>query len=277
VVRSQVHLPSIAGACLILAASTSSATPPTHSVDVDQVVQRWVQATRADLDLAIQYGYRERIHDDDGTKTYDVILIDGSPFKRLVSIDDRPLPHELARKEEQRFERAKAERADESPDEKAERLADYRKDFARAHRILEQMPRAFQYTLQSTQKIGARKAYVLHAVPRKSYDPPSIAAEVLTGMQGQFWIDTKSYQLIRAVAHVLKSVTIDGFLATVQPGTEFELEQKAIAPGLWLPTHFQIRSHSRILFFFPHHIDQDRTFSNYRRESSPPNINRHAS
>lgn len=225
----------------------------------------------ADFDAAPEFGYCERVRDDDGTKTYEVILLDGSPFKRLVRVDDRPLAADAAGKERQRFEDAKTKRADESPDDAAERIADYKRDFERAHRILEQMPRAFQYTLQGMQKTGAYTAYVLGAVPKRNYDPPSTEAEVLTGMRGQFWIDTKSYQMIRAVARVLKPVTIEGFLATVQPGTEFEFEQKRVEPELWLPTHLQIRSYSRILLFFRHHIHEDRTFFNYRRESSPAN------
>jgi hypothetical protein len=225
----------------------------------------------ADFDAALAFGYCERVRDDDGTKTYEVSLLDGSPFKRLIRVDDRPLAANAAEKERRRFEDAKTKRGDESPDDTAARIADYKKDFERAHRILQQMPRAFQYTLQGTQKTGGYTAYVLGAVPKENYDPPSTEAEVLTGMRGQFWIDTKSYQMIRAVARVLKSVTIEGFLATVQPGTQFELEQQRVEPDLWLPTHLQIRTHSRIVFFFHHYIHEDRTFFNYRRESSPAN------
>jgi hypothetical protein len=258
----------IVGICLILTVSTGTHALLSRSVDVETIVRRWLQVSHTDFDAALAFGYCERVRDDDGTKTYEVILLDGSPFKRLVGVDDRPLAEDAAEKERQRFEHAKTKRADESPDDTAERIADYRKDFERAHRILEQMPHAFQYTLQGTQQTGVYTAYVLVAVPKENYDPPSTETEVLTGMRARFWIDTKSYQMIRAVARVLKPVTIEGFLATVQPGTEFEVEQKRVAPDVWLPTHLQIRSHSHILFFFHHHIHEDRIFFDYRRESA---------
>lgn len=257
----------IAGTCLILLGAILPSVPATN-VDANTIVQRWMETSRRDFDAALQFGYRERIHNDAETKTYEVVLLDGSPFKHLISVDDRQLSGDAARKEQRRFDDARAKRSGESADDRAQRIADYKKDFERGHRILDQMPKAFQYTVESTQKTGAYTAYVLRAVPNKNYDPPSTDAEVLTGMQGEFWIETKSFQLIRGIARVVKPVTIDGFLATVQPGTEFEIEQKPVAKDLWLPAHFQIRSHSRVIFVFHHHIDEDRTFSQYRRASS---------
>jgi len=81
---------------------------------------------------------------------------------------------------------------------------------------------ATEYTLHD---VNGGPASIASPLPRTAAPHrgrlPSTEAEVLTGMQGQFWIDTKSYQLIRGVARVLRPVTIGGFLATVQPGTEF--------------------------------------------------------
>jgi hypothetical protein len=97
--------------------------------------------------------------------------------------------------------------------------------------------------------------------------PPNIEARVLTGMQGEFWIDTKTYQLFRGWARVLRPVSIEGFLATVQPGTEFEIEQRPVGDGIWLPTRFFIHSRSDIAFVFHHHTSEDRTYFNYRKVS----------
>lgn len=257
----------VGGGYLILALATGVSTAPSTSVDADTIVQRWMQQSHKDLNAALEFGYRERVRDDDGTKTYEVTLLDGSPFQYLISIDDRTLDGDAAAKEKQRFADAKSRRDAESAEDRAERIARYKKNFDRGRKILEQMPKAFTYSVQGTQKTGAYTAYVLHAAPRPAYDPPSTDAEVLTGMQGQFWIDTRSYQLIHAIVRVVKPVTIDGFLATVEPGTEFEVDQKPVAPSIWLPTHFLIRSHSRVIFFFHHRDDEERTFSDYRRES----------
>ena len=91
------------------------------------------------------------------------------------------------------------------------------------------MPRAFDYTVAATRRVGSRTVYVLRATPRKGYDPPNIESRVLTAMQGEFWIDTITFQWVRASARVLRPVSIAGIFARVQPGTAFEVEQMPIS------------------------------------------------
>jgi hypothetical protein len=84
-------------------------------------------------------------------------------------------------------------------------------------------------------------------------------------MTGEFWIDTHTYQWIHAVAHVRHPVRIHGFLATVQPGTEFELDQMHVDDDVWLPKHFEIRSQASVLYLFHHHTFEEHTFFNYTK------------
>jgi hypothetical protein len=131
------------------------------------------------------------------------------------------------------------------------------------------MPRAFDYTVATTRPVGSRTVYVLQATPRKGYNPPNVESRVLTAMRGEFWIDTITFQWVRASAVVLRPVSIDGFLARIQPGTEFEVEQMPMTGDVWLPKHFQIRSRSSILFFFHHHINEEDTYFGYRKITRP--------
>lgn len=39
-------------------------------------------------------------------------------------------------------------------------------------------------------------------------------------------------------ATVIHPVSIEGFLAQVEPGTQFKLEKMPVADGIWLPKHF---------------------------------------
>jgi hypothetical protein len=259
---------TLAPLAVMVAAATAapSTAPRTATPDVNVIVRGWTATLRKELDVARQYGYTERITTDDGEKTYKVTLLYGSPYKRLVEVNGKPLEASEQRKQEREFVDARAERQRESHEDRAQRVADFRKDFDRGHRILEELPRAFEYSVRRTLPAASGLQYVLDASPREGYAPPTTEAEVLTGMRGEFWIDARTYQLCRAVARVLHPVTVEGFLATIQPGTEFEVEQEPVGDGIRLPTHFQIRSHSSILFFFHHHLDEDRRFSGYHRE-----------
>jgi hypothetical protein len=254
--------PLVVGAALLAPAAGRDATP-----DVATIVRQWTDANRADFKAALEYNFSETIRNDDGVKTYDVTMLFGTPYKRLVRVDGKPLSAEDQRKETEKFERERASRAAESPDDRAHRIADFESDRERAHRVIEEMPRAFQYALVQKRSAGARTVYVLRATPRPGYDPPDAESQVLTGMRGEFWIDTATSQLVRGVARVLRPVSIEGFLARVEPGTEFEVTQQPVGPGIWLPTHFTIRSRSAIVFLFHHHTDEERTYFNYRRTS----------
>ena len=80
------------------------------------------------------------------------------------------------------------------------------------------MPRAFDYTVAATRPWVRAPSTYLRATPRKGYDPPNIESRVLTAMQGEFWIDTITFQWVRASARVLRPVSIAGIFARVQPG-----------------------------------------------------------
>jgi len=238
-------------------------------LDGDTIVRRSTVANRADWATAPDYGYMERTRDDDGTKTYDVTMILGSSYKRLVKNGDTLLSAVEQAKEEWKLRAEIAKREAESPDQRTSRIAEYQKQRERAHRILEEMPRAFDYTVATTRPVGSRTVYVLQATPRKSYNPPNVESRVLTAMRGGFWIDTITFQWVRASAVVLRPVSVEGFLARIQPGTEFEVEQMPMSGEVWLPRHFQIRSRSSILFFFHHHINEDDTYFDYRKIPNP--------
>ena len=243
----------------------ASSEPP----DVTRIVQRWTAANRADFDAALNYDCFVRIRSESGSKTYHVTMLFGTPYKRLVAEDGKPLNAARQREEEDKFARERRERAGESPHAHARRLDDYRHGRERAHRLLEEMPRAFAYRLVARRQIRSRTVYVLRATPLSGYDPPTTEAEVLTGMRGEFWIDAMTYQLVRATAIVLRPVSIAGFLATVEPGTRFELEQQPVSDGVWLPAHLEIRSRSSIVHLFDHHHDEERTYFGYRRTTPP--------
>lgn len=60
----------------------------------------------------------------------------------------------------------------------------------------------------------------------------------------------------QGVAHVIHPVTIEGFLAQVQPGTRFEVEKAPVEGDIWLVTHYSMRASAKILFIVPQHASR---------------------
>jgi hypothetical protein len=72
-------------------------------------------------------------------------------------------------------------------------------------------------------------------------------------MKGEMWIDRNTYEWVKVTAEVIRSVSIEGFLAEVEPGTRFEIEKTPVAPGIWQISHFSMQSKAKVLHF----IDKD--------------------
>ncbi|HYL93417.1 MAG TPA: hypothetical protein VEW69_09700, partial [Alphaproteobacteria bacterium] len=131
--------------------------------------------------------------------------------------------------------------------------------------LLEQLEKAFQFTLAGREVVEAHDVFVLKAQPRPGYHPPNNRAKALTAMEGTLWVDAADFHWVRLEAEVKRSVSIEAFFARVEPGTRFELEQRPVAPKTWLPTRFSMQTRARLLFFFPHNEQREETYYGYRK------------
>ena len=93
--------------------------------------------------------------------------------------------------------------------------------------------------------------------------------QVLPAMRGELWIDKKTFQWVKVTAHVTRPISIEGFLAQVQPGTRFELEKMPVDDGIWLAKHFEMKSSAKVLFLFDRKDEEDNTFFDHRRITDP--------
>jgi len=127
-----------------------------------------------------------------------------------------------------------------------------------------QMTKAFQYKLLGNETVRGHKCYVIQATPKPGYAPPNRETRVLTGMRGKMWIDADQFQWVKVEAEVFRPVAFGLFIAHVQPGTEFNLEDEPVADGVWLPSHFSTRVKARVLGLWSRNSHDDETYTEYR-------------
>jgi len=238
--------------------------------NTQQIVRLSVAATEADWQAVSHFSDIERDADTKGgsttSKTYQVLMIDGSPYSRLIAFDDDPLsPVEQAR-ESAKLQRVIAKRAIESASQRAKRLADYQEDRNRMFALMRGMAQAFDFKLLGEDRLNGNDVYVLEATPRPGYQPTSRETKVLTGMRGRLWIAKDNYQWVKVEAQVLKPVVFGWFIAKVMPGTRFLLEQGLVEKGLWLPSHFRVEVQAKVLWLSKGYI-HDETYRDYRKIS----------
>ena len=246
--------------CLAISACAQS--------DVTTIIQRSVEANNIDWEAAPHYdNFELDWQPGGGTKTYEVIMILGSDYQRLVAVNGKPLSSEKQAEEQQKLEQVIAQRRSESKQQRAERIAKYEKERKRDHMLMSQLTVAFDFKLLGEKKLGLYDVYELQATPRPGYQPPNYETKVLTGMEGKLWIDKQTYQWVKVEAEVMHPVSIAGFLAQVQPGTRFQLEKMPVEGDIWLPSHFSMKARAKVLFFFSHNSEEDETYFDYRKVS----------
>jgi hypothetical protein len=237
---------------------------PIH-YDARTIIQRSVEANHSDWNAAPAYDYFEQDQENGKTKTYEELMILGSPYERLVGVNGKLLTPNEQTEEQQKLDEVTSRRQRESAQQREQRVAKYERDRRRDHLLMDELAKAFDFRLLGQQRLGPYNVFVLKATPRAGYQPSSMETQVLTGMQGKLWIDTNTFQWVRVEAEVIHAVSIEGFLAQVEPGTRFELEKMPVTDRVWLPKHFAMRSRAKILFVISHNTQEDDTYFGYHR------------
>jgi hypothetical protein len=275
--KPRIHFPHGIPA-IVLGTLLASAVGAGAQMDANTIIQRSVAANQADWKAAPLYDHYERDRSDDGgSKTYDVLMIDGSPYQELVAINGKPLSQQQQAAEESKLQQTVSQREHETPEQRAQRIAKYERDRKRDQLLMDQLTEAFNFKLIGQQKLNGFDVYVLSATARPGYRPPNTETQVLTGMEGKLWVDKNSFQWVKVEAHVIHPVSIEGFLARVQPGTRFELEKMPVNDNIWLPTHFSMRAQAKVLFLFNHKSADDEHYWGYQKVAPISAANRQPS
>jgi hypothetical protein len=198
-----------------------------------------------------------------GSKTFEVLMIDGSPYNRLIAINNEPLSHAQREVEQAKLDREIAARRSESASERRARISKYTQERSDEHLLMQQMVAAFNFEQIGDEQIGGIECYRFKAVPKPDYNPPVQKARVLKGMHGQMWIDKQHYHWVKVQAEVTEPVSFGFFIAKVNPGTRFELQQAQFG-RYWLPKYFIQTVRASVLGFYGFRSQEETFYSDYR-------------
>ncbi len=254
---------------LLLATGTLGLLIGSTQPDAAEIVQRSVQKIEADWKRAPEYSYIERDvqtkrHGAPIVKTYEVLMIDGSQYNRLIAVNDRPLSAGEKATEEEKLRAEILKRGHESERERQKRISKYVKERDQNHAMLKEMVSAFHFTLAGEASIDGHNCWILDAVPKPGYQPKSRDTKVLSGMKGRLWVEKSQYEWVRIEAEVTRPVSLYGVVAKVDPGTRFFLEQAPVAGNLWLPKHFSVKVNASALGFLNENSTDDETYRDYK-------------
>lgn len=262
---------------VLIAFACSASLPSAQSsagVNVASIIERSVATNTVDWKAQPQYSYRVLTMKAKGgvgakvdqSRTFEVLMVEGSPYERLVGINGHPLGPAQERQEHDKLAREIRSRQNESPADRGARVSKYRSSRAEEHLLMQQMVGAFNFSFIDEESVDGVDCYVFEAKPKSDYQPPVEKARVLTGMRGKLWIDKSQYHWVKVEAEVIHPVEFGFFVAQVKPGTQFELEQGPVG-SVWLPKHFSQSVNATVFGLYGMHNREESLYSDYQLPS----------
>jgi hypothetical protein len=258
------------------AESAAAQFPPTN--DPKEIVRRSMEIDRRTLELARNYTCQQREvvkhldkHGDvksTEVKTFDISFYYGEEYSRLIMVDDKPLDDKQKKKEDEKLEKFLAKYRNESEEDRQKRRDKEKKERqeSRAYRL--DVANAYDFRVVGEEEIEGVNTWVIEATPRKDFKPTQPHADMLKKIKGKMWIDKKEYNWIRVEAEATDTISFGLFLFRIHPGSRFNFQQMHLNNEVWLLRRLYINGGARIALLKNEAIEQEDTFSNYKKFSS---------
>jgi hypothetical protein len=252
----------------------AGATVLPGQADALQIIRRAVAADEHNWKLARRYTFSERVDvrylDAQGglksqeVKLRDVMLLEGSPYRRLVELNDRPLALADEKKEQRKLARTIGERQQESATQRAARVAEYASRPEWQREAWRELPVAFDFRLASEEMCDGRRMYVIHASPRQGYQSRSLTGKVLAHLRAILWVDSEDYHVAKAEAEAIDTIAVGLLLVRVAKGSRATLEQTHVNAEVWLPRRVRTFASARLGLLKVLRVEQEITYSKCR-------------
>lgn len=236
--------------------------------DPMSLIRKAVENNKENDKRAHDYMYIEReaqkMKDKTEVRTKEVFFLYGHEIDRLVAKDDKPLSDKEAKEEEERIAKRIEKLKNVSEEERRKREEKRAKEHEEERRVWDEIADAFTFTMQPVEQVSGRDAWVISAEPRKEYRPKTKEAKMLQKVRFRAWIDKQETQMVRIDGDVIDDITFGLFLAKLQKGAHFTVEQMRVNDEVWLPQHVAVNAGARLLF---KHFDfnDDLTYRDYRK------------
>ncbi len=239
--------------------------------DAKEIIQRSVQRDMLNFERLKDYTYIE--HDEERSfdkhakllkterQTYEVLILGGHDYEKMIERDDRPLSRNDARKEQEKMDKEIEQRKRESEDDKA-KIEKRRRE---QRKFLDEIPEEFNFKLLGVEEVSGKPAWVIMADPKPGYQPKDRGAKLIAKMRGKVWIDQSEYQWVKIEAQAIGSLSYGFGILKINPGATVSFEQTRVNDEVWLPASATIRVDGRAALFVGIHDEIDLRFRDYRK------------
>jgi hypothetical protein len=243
--------------------------------DAGQIVRHSISLDQSNWDRAKDYTFLRRVESremDAGGRTkaihsdtYDVTILYGRPYERLIERDGKPLAGNQAAREQEKLDKTLAERRKESEDENGRRRREYEERRRKNREFLKQLPEAYQFSLAGEGRVDGHDAWIIAADPKPGYQPHDRITSLMPKIRGRVWIDKAQYQWVKMEAETVDTITFGLFLARLGPGAHMTFEQRRLNDEIWLPSRAGFEGEARLALLKKARAGVEITYKDYRK------------
>lgn len=206
------------------------------------------------------------------SRVYDITMLYGRQFRRLIQKDGRPLSAKEEEKQKERLDKFSAKWGHETPQEQAKRKAAEEKERREGMKYLDEVADAYNFQALPDETIGGLDTWVFDAEPRPGYRPKLPRAKYFTKIRGRIWINKADYQWVKLEAETLDTISLGWVLMRLFKGSRIEFEQTRVNDEIWLPRRAHFQAAGRLGVFLKASLDSVITYENYRKFQSESTI-----
>jgi hypothetical protein len=185
--------------------------------------------------------YRLEKEESGRKQVQEILETNNGSLSRLLSIDGRSLDSKQRQKENERMQRLVSH-----PDEQRKLQQASKRKAEQGARMFNILADVFVFSYAGRQG----NLVTLTFRPNPNFQPPSLEARVLHGMQGEMTVDTKQERLAALNGHLTEDVKFGGgLLGHLDKGSKFEVRQAEVAPGHWEMTVMVVEMKGKALLF----------------------------
>jgi len=264
----------------VAATALLAATPAQTAADPNrELVRKAVSAYFANYeqmgDFALTRRNERREYDDKGNlKTRSAVTlktdwIEGVRWTWVVATNDKPLDGVASDTHRSRLLADVGSWKEKPAAERKRIIEESRRKQREEMDHLKEFPDALEFKAAGMEKHNGRDTLVFDFTPRPNYKSPNMKAKVFEKVRGKIWIDKADEQMVRLQAEVFDNVAFGGFLAKLEKGTRFDMEQMRIEGNRWVPKQHLVRFDVRILLLKSIHRQMESHYMDYRRYTGP--------
>ncbi len=246
----------ICGSLVIVSSAQGQVAP------IDPVLQQAIETRKKTIGQAQEYTYSEHYKslrpDSNGntkvqfTDTYDIIFLNGAPYKKHLLHNEKP----LSQSEQQREEKKLADVANARLQGQSHRL--FHASF-QVELPIDQLAVRFNVTPNGSEYLDGRRDLVFTAVPKGSGpDALKVAAHDGVAYEMKLWVDREDHVFTKIEATVIA----DGM--RYERGTLMTYKFQKVNDEAWLPARFSFKGKVRFMMSdVPAEMEQ--TYFDYKK------------